>query len=169
MFILNFKVNGKRIWKIIVAFLIILIIALLAFVIFRIFNSAKSNSISNNPDVIEISSEEYTNFLKKSHEDIESYNGKKIKVVGYVYRLPDFSTTEFVIARTMVINNPRSSVVVGLLAEYKDATKFETGSWVEATGTIKIGNYNGSIPVLEISDIKTTTAPKDEFVYLPVD
>ena len=69
----------------------------------------------------------------------------------------------------MVIDNSSGAVVVGMLAECNEATKYETGSWIEATGTIELGNYNGEIPILEISNINTTTAPQDEFVYLPAD
>lgn len=169
MFILNFKVNGKKIWKFVLIILIVLIVSLLIFVGLKIFSSAKNNINLNNTDALEISSEEYTNFLKDSHENIQNYVGKKIKITGYVYRLPDFSSNEFVVARTMVIDNSSGAVVVGMLAECNEATKYETGSWIEATGTIELGNYNGEIPILEISNINTTTAPQDEFVYLPAD
>lgn len=169
MFILNFKVNGKKLWKIALVILIILIVALFIFVGLKIFNNAKVNSISSkDSEVLEITSEEYTNFLKASHDNINNYLGKKIKIVGYVYRLPDFSSNEFVVARTMIMDN-NTAVVVGIFSECNNASKYDTGSWIEVTGTIKKGNYNGEIPILEISNIKTIKAPEDEFVYMPVD
>ena len=170
MFILNFKVNGKKIWKIALIILIIMIISLLILVSLKIFNNAKKNSSSlKEADALEITSEEYTNFLKDCHNNINNYIGKKIKLVGYVYRLPDFGSNEFVIARTMVMDSNNTAVVVGLFSECEDASKYDTGCWIEVTGTIKKGNYNGEIPMLEISNIKTVTAPENEFVYLPTD
>lgn len=168
MFICNFKVNSKKLWKIILFLLVILIVALLVLASLKIFRP--NNSINTqSSEILEITSEEYTNFLKVSHENINSYNGKTVKIVGYVYKLPNFSSNEFVIARTMIFEDNSTAVVVGMLCECKDAEKYSSGTWLEVTGTIKKGNYNGEIPILEISDIKNTTAPKNEFVYLPTD
>lgn len=168
MFVCNFKINGKKIWKVCLIILSILIIALLIFTIFRIVSASK-NSIPKSSEVLEITTEEYTNFLKASHESINNYVGKTVKLTGYIYRLPDFSKNEFVLARTMIIDNSMGSVIVGMLCECEYSSKYDSGSWIEVTGTIKKGNYNGEIPVLEISNIKTIKAPQDEFVYMPID
>lgn len=169
MFICNFKLNSKKIWKVLLIILIVLIVFLLIFASIKIFNSNKMENSQNDNEVLEITSEEYTNFLKLSHENINNYIGKTVKIVGYVYRLPDFSNNEFVIARTMIIDNNSSAVVVGMLCEYSDAKKYTSGSWIEVTGSIKKGNYNGEIPILEISNVKNVSSPENEFVYLPTD
>ena len=168
MFICNFKINSKKIWKVCLVILTILIIALLIFAIFKMVSASKSN-LAESSNVIEITTDEYTNFLKASHESINNYVGKTYKLTGYVYRLPDFSSTQFVIARTMIIDDNQGAVIVGMLSECNTAQNFDSGCWIEATGTIKKGNYNGEIPILEISNIKTIKAPEDEFVYMPVD
>ena len=168
MFICNFKINIKKIWKICIVILFISIIILIGFAIFKIFFASKTNLPEENT-AIEITSDEYTNFLKASHESINNYIGKTFKLTGYVYRLPDFSSNQFVIARTMVINDNMGAVIVGMLSECDTAQNYESGSWIEATGTIKKGNYNGEIPILEISSVKTIKAPDEEFVYKPTD
>ena len=168
MFICNFKINGKKIWKVCLVILGILIIALMIFSIFKIVSTSK-HTLSEANDIIEITTNEYTNFLKSSHESINNYVGKTYKLTGYVYRLPDFSSTQFVLARTMIIDDNSGAVIVGILSECTTAQDYDSGCWVEATGTIKKGKYNGEIPVLEISNIKTIKAPEDEFVYMPVD
>lgn len=172
MFICNFKINTKKIWKITLVILTILIIVLMGFVIFRILNSNKGDikepKLEDN-NILEITSEEYTNFLKDCHENINSYIDRKIKIVGYVYRLPDFTTNEFVIARTMIIDDMNQAVVVGMLAECSEISKYDSGTWIEVTGTIRKGNYNGEIPIVETSNIKSVKAPSDEFVHSPSD
>lgn len=165
MFICNFKINGKKVWRTTLVLLIILIIALMLFVCSRIFGSNKDNN-SNN-EIIEITSDSYTSFLQDSHENMNSYINKNVKISGYVYRLPDFTSNQFVIARTMIIDNKTQAVVVGMLAQCTSSEKYESGSWVEVTGSIKVGNYNGEIPILEISNIKSIKAPESEFVYPP--
>ena len=65
MFICNFKINSKKIWKVTLVILIILITFLMFFVISKIFgnsNNDKSLSLSEN-SLVEITTEEYTNFL----------------------------------------------------------------------------------------------------------
>ena len=174
MFICNLKIDKKKIWKFLIILLIILTSLLLIFAVLNIFGSKNytnasdnKNKISSNSNVIEIKTDEYTNFLKDCHENIDGYIGKSFKITGYVYKLPDFSKSQFVLARTMIIDDRNTAVVVGILCENNSNKEYESGSWLEITGTIKKGNYNGEIPILEINNIKTTTAPKDEFVYLP--
>lgn len=166
MFICNFKIDTKKIWKVTLVILIILIVSLMIFVLSKIFNPTKNSSDSKENDVVEITTDSYTAFLKDCHENINDYIGKNFKITGYVYRLPDFTSRQIVIARTMIIEE-NQAVIVGMLSECSSAEKYDTGSWIEVTGEIKKGNYNGEIPILEISNIKTIKAPNNEFVYMP--
>lgn len=169
MFICNFKINTKKIWKTTLVILIILMFILMFWVTSKILGNSKNdvNSSFSENELVEIKTEEYTNFLKDCHENIDSYIGKNVKIIGYVYRLPDFTSNEFVIARTMIIDDNNQALVVGILAECTEISKYESGAWIEVTGTIQKGNYNGEIPVVEASSIKSVKAPTSEFVYLP--
>jgi uncharacterized membrane protein YcgQ (UPF0703/DUF1980 family) len=46
---------------------------------------------------------------------------------------------------------------------------FSDGTWVEVTGTITKGDYHGSIPVIEITEMTVCNKPIDEYVYPPDD
>ena len=52
---------------------------------------------------------------------------------------------------------------------YKNAKNFSDGTWVNISGEITKGDYHGTIPVIEIKDIKQCEKPKDEFVNPPDD
>lgn len=164
MFICNFKINGKKIWKVTLVILIILISILMIFALTKIFK-ASNKSIKSN--ALNITSESYTTFLKDCHENIDDYIGKTFTITGYIYRLPDFNTNQFVLARTMILDEKNQSVVVGILSQCSSAEKYSSGSWVTVTGCITKGNYNGEIPILDIIDISSTKVPESEFVYLP--
>ena len=83
MFICNLKINKKIIWKILITILIISITILIGFASFKIFFSYKdSNSTKQN--ILEINSDEYTNFLKASHENIDDYIGMDVNITGYI-------------------------------------------------------------------------------------
>ena len=108
----------------------------------------------------------YTQILLNSHKNVSEFIGKKIVTTGYVFRSNDFQSNRFVIARDMLINNSNANIV-GFLCEYTNATEFENNTWVEAHGTISLGDYYGPIPIIKISSIKKITTPEDIFVYPP--
>ncbi len=171
MYIRNFKLNGKMIFKIIFVILIILIFIMFAIGIFNIFNSnekvtSKSDGMPPNQVNI-ITATNYTNVLKTVHENMTPYIGKKIRFVGFVYRLYDFSNDQFVLARQMIVSPDLQAVVVGFLCHLNGAEKYKDGCWVEIEGTITKGEYHGEIPVIEIEKIKETKTPNDEYVYPP--
>ena len=115
---------------------------------------------------IHMNSENYTTILRDSHQNISKFVGKKIITSGYVFRADNFEKNRFVIARDMIVGESEASIV-GFLCEYEHATDFENNVWVEAHGTISLGNYYGPMPIIKIDTIKKITTPNDVFVYPP--
>ena len=169
MFVHNIKLNKNKTAKILIIITVILAIFLLLFSIFSVYKTSKEegNIVQENINIIEIPSNDYTNFLKDAHENIDDYIDMKVKLTGYVYRMPDFNNTQFVLSRTMILNSVNSGVVVGILTEYDNSSNFKDGEWVEVTGTIIRGNYKGEMPILKVINIKEVSAPSDEYVYPP--
>lgn len=151
-----YNVSSKKIIGI--AILVLILIVLLSIAI----NLIKSTV------AIEMTTDNYTNILKDCHKNPYNYVDKKIKTSGYIYRNADFSESQFVIARDMLINKNESQVV-GFLCEYEDIKEFENNVWVCAEGTISIGDYYGAIPIIKVSHIQRITTPNDTFVNLPSD
>ena len=166
MFICNLKFNSKKIIKILIIFFIVSISILIIYSLYSMYKTAKKDVSDNEAEIIEINSIDFTNFLKNSHEKINEYIGKKIKISGYVYRMPDFNNNQFVLSRTMVLDS-NNGVVVGILSEYDKANEFNDYDWVTVEGTIEKGNYNGEMPVLKINNISTSEQPENEYVYPP--
>lgn len=171
MFVCNVKMSGGIFKKIGIAIIALIIIAVFIIVGFRFYNATSKVVVRDTFDFskLEVTSNNYTNILKDSHENIDKYVGKKIKFTGFVYRLYDFNENQFVLAREMIISSDNHAVVVGFLSECDGASQFKDGSWIEADGIIEKGYYHGDIPVIKINNIKETDIPKDEFVYPPED
>ncbi len=77
-----------------------------------------------------ISAANYTNVLKTVHDNMNQYIGKKIKFVGFVYRLYDFPNDQFVLARQMIISPDLQAVVVGFFVSLewsRKNTKMDAG------------------------------------------
>lgn len=171
MFVYNVKLNGKKLVKIILVIIAIAITIYFAISTYMIYsNSFKVKDEINNTNVINISTNNYTNILKSVHDDIDSFIGKEICFSGYVYRLLDFKETEFVLARDMIISSNMQTLIVGFLCDCKNAQNFADNSWVEIKGEITKGSYHGDIPVIKIKEIKQIEKPQDNiYVYPPDD
>lgn len=107
MFIYNIKISGSKIFKIV--FAVICIITIIFFIlsalkIFKANSNVTVNDDIKQSDVAIIKPEDYTNILRMVYEDIDNYVGQKISFTGFVYRVPDISKTQFVLARNMYID-----------------------------------------------------------------
>ena len=122
MFIYNVKLNSKSIVKI--SFIILAIIVVIFFLIslYKIFSSTiKVNDSLDTPEVAYIQADNYTNILKSVYENVDTYVGQKICFSGYVYRNVDFSESQFVLARDMIMDNTQNKLIVGFLCSCKEA------------------------------------------------
>lgn len=172
MFVFNIKLNKKLIFKISLSlmFLIAIIVAVLG--ILQIIN--KSNNVDNNylndsipsSKIAQIKPQNYTNILKSVHENLDDYVGQKIAFSGYIYRVTGFSEDQFVLARDMDIGN-NQTLVVGFLSTSEKAKEFPTYTWIEITGEITKGYYNGEVPVLKILSIEKASKPENATVCVP--
>ena len=167
MFIYNLKVSKNTIIKIFISVSILIISAIILYSFYLIFIKTPNSTFNNDDEIIEINEKNYTNILKASNEDIDSYIGKKFKITGYVYRLLDFTDNQFVIARNMMVNENSSSIIVGFLCEYNKASLFPDDTWVQLIGKLEKGNYNGDIAMLKVLSITKTEKPENIFVLPP--
>lgn len=173
MFVYNLKVNGSKLYKIFFSCMVIFIVIAICFVMYKMFNGAKSSAENDRclpkNHVAKLTTSNYTNILKTVHENINQHLGLKINFTGYVYRVLDLKDNQFILARDMIISSDRQSVIVGFLCECDNAKDFSDNTWVEVTGEIRKGNYHGDMPIVNVTDIKSTDKPNDEFVYPPDD
>lgn len=171
MFVFNFKINGNKTAKIGLAILCIIVLLFTAFVCYRVIfnNFFKTNDDYLANATFELTTQNYTSVLQNVHNDIDTYVGQKIKFIGYVYRMYDFTDEQFVLARDMIVSSDFQTVVVGFLCHSEIAKNFETGRWVQVEGTITKGYYYGDMPIIEVEKIEQVEEPTDEYVYPPDD
>ena len=170
MFVYNINFNGKRLVKIIFVFIAIAITIYFVIAAYKIYNNSfKVRDQTYEPDIINITTENYTNILKAVHDDTQNYIGKKICFTGYVYRILDFKETEFVLARDMIISSDMQTLIVGFLCDHKNAKSFANETWVELTGEITLGDYHGNMPIIKVKEIKQIEKPTENIYVCPPD
>lgn len=176
---LNLRINGKKTLKYLLILMFIIIIIIFFIGIYNIFfkqtNDLKDKNLAlcdtiKTDKIFEISPQNYTNILKAVTENIDNYIGCKVHFTGYIYRLLDFSPIQFVLARDMIVNqNPLQSLVVGFLCEYKNASEFKDGEWVDVIGTIQKSDYYGEIAIIKVISIFKCDEPQNKYVSVPDD
>lgn len=170
MFIYNVKLNSKSIVKILLITITLIVLIFFIYSIYRIITeSFKVRDSVSAPEVTKLTCGNYTDVLKAVHDNLNDYIGYRFSFSGYVYRLDDFSSNQFVLARDMIISSNLETLIVGFLCESNNASQFENNSWVEVTGEIVEGNYHNPIPVLKITKIKKIDKPTENIYVYPPD
>ena len=169
MFIYNVKVSGTKLFKNIFLLIIIFVIILCGIVSYKVYKATITSGTDYKiQELTELNDKNYANILKMVHNDIDTYIGQKIKYSGFVYRVYDLETNQFVLARNMIISSDHQTVVVGFLCKYDDAIKYKDNTWIEIEGKINKCTYHGkNIPILEIMSIKEIVKPEDDLVPPP--
>ncbi|UFJ43090.1 TIGR03943 family protein [Brevibacillus humidisoli] len=96
----------------------------------------------------------------------KEFDGHKLRTMGFVYRQPGFKPNQFVVARFSVSCCTADASVYGILVESPNGSKYETDSWVEVSGTLRLRSMEGfDMLVLEGDSVKAVEAPDDPYVY----
>ncbi len=158
MFILNIKLNYKKI------LLLCLICAsiIAAIVEFGINDNVTQTSSKIEKYDYEITDENFIDNIKKLHENIDENINKTIKISGFVYTLADFNKDFFICGRYYATNI--ETQVAGIMCNYDGKMTLTENEWIEVTGTIIKGEYNGSVPVIKVNTITKVPAPANMYV-----
>jgi len=117
-------------------------------------------------DMVVMDDGNYFRWLKEIYDNMETYRGKKIEVVGFVFKDKQVKANEFVPARLLMTCCTADLQTVGMLCRYDNAKSLARDAWVKVTGTIKIIDYKGvKIPVIVADSIVNADKPENEYVY----
>lgn len=158
MFVVNFKLDLKKI------LVVCVLIAILAAAIIESGN-IKTSSVNANSDEnydYVMTEKNYTKTLKEIHENIDMNLGKSIKISGFVFKMPDFKEDFFVCGRNTIVNN--EDTIAGFLCQSKEARNLKDNEWIEITGIIIKGDYNGSMPIIKVGSMNKIDTPYNTFV-----
>ena len=143
MFVFNIKLDGNKTAKIFIGILCVILLLITFFVCYKlIFNSFfnTNDDVNLRDTVYDVNSQNYTNVLQNVHNHLNDYVGQKVKFSGFVYRLYDFTDSQFVLARNMIISSDYKYVVVGFLCDSNLISNYKDNDWIEVTGTITKGD-----------------------------
>lgn len=162
MFVINFKLNFKKILT------ICLVISVLSAIFIEFIASGANLKTTTTMKKDEskydyiLTEQNYLKILKEVHENISTSINKTVKFSGFVFRMDDFKDKYFVCGRNTIVNS--EDTVAGFLCESDDESKLLDNEWIEITGVIKEGTYNSTMPIIKVGSIKKIPAPPNTFV-----
>ncbi|MEG0074197.1 MAG: hypothetical protein RR922_04670 [Clostridia bacterium] len=158
MFIYNLKLNLK---------VVFVVLAILVAMFFVSLNFTKLLGIQKSPvknmDVdFSIDTDNFSDSIRQIHEDIDGNIKKRVRITGFVFRMPDFKKNVFVCGRNILVGG--EDKVAGILCELENAGEFKDGDWVSIYGEIRKGSYVSDMPIIKIKKIEKIAPYKDSYI-----
>jgi putative membrane protein len=131
----------------------------------RIMGSASvHNYVANWNPVITDNTFMYAMYVLELHP--QSFVGKNIDFVGFVYRNKEFRKNQFVVARFAITCCTADAQVLGLMCVYDNANVFAKDDWVRVKGVIKTEHdLTGTYPTVQVSSIEKIPPLKMPYVF----
>ncbi|UFT98375.1 TIGR03943 family protein [Radiobacillus kanasensis] len=115
---------------------------------------------------IKMSESLYSTYYQAINTDMEKYEGREITLNGFVCKEDGFASNQLVIGRFIITHCVADSSVIGFLSEFEDAASLPPDKWIEATGTIKIEEYNGvKMPIVDVTEWKEVERLEQPYLY----
>ncbi|TVY10438.1 TIGR03943 family putative permease subunit [Paenibacillus cremeus] len=117
-------------------------------------------------DQIEMKDQWFIEKLQALNTFPSHFEGKSIKIKGYIYRDPELKGNQFMIGRLAMTHCIADIAPYGIIAEYPDAASLGNDSWVTLTGTLSQTTYhNQPVIKLMVQGIEPATAPTIPYIY----
>lgn len=112
-------------------------------------------------------SEHYSYCLNEIYSNLDLYKGKEVEAIGFVFKDDQqFSDTNFVVGRLMMVCCAADMQTVGLLCHYDKAKDLQSDSWVRVIGAIgKTQTEGQTIPLIEVESVENVSKPEQDYIY----
>ncbi|BBH18675.1 UPF0703 protein YcgQ [Paenibacillus baekrokdamisoli] len=127
---------------------------------------AKLGMLLYKQDLIEMKDEWFIEKLQALNTFAANFEGKQIKVKGFIYREDGLSEDQFIIGRMAMTHCIADISPYGMIAEAPDASSYADDSWVTLTGTIATTTYhNQTVIKILIQSVEAAHAPTIPYIY----
>lgn len=116
--------------------------------------------------IIEMNEDIFISYYNQINENPKLFEGRTIKLSGFVFKEGDFSENQFVLARYLITHCVADASVIGFLSELEGANRLQQDSWVEIEGKMAVGTYEGyELPIIKVTKWNITTEPKEPYIF----
>lgn len=119
-----------------------------------------------NAEVIDMNEEVFDPYYGQISENPEKYEGRTLKMKGFVYKEKGFQPNQFALTRFLITHCVADATSIGFLTEFEKAQTLQQDTWLEVEGTLELTTYNGwEMPLLKVNSWKVIKEPKEPYVY----
>jgi putative membrane protein len=98
--------------------------------------------------------------------NVDKFVGKKIEMIGFVYREENFSENQMVVARFGLSCCVADASVYGTLSTGEMVKDLQDDQWIRVTGTITKTEYNDwTLPYIQIEQLDKIEQPDQPYIY----
>lgn len=117
-------------------------------------------------ETIKFTEENYIAMTTIIDQNPEKFVGKKVEILGFVFREHDFNEDQFVIARFGLSCCVADASVFGTLASFPEANQYGDDKWVKLKGTLSTTTYQDwMLPSIDVASIEVVEQPETPYVY----
>lgn len=116
--------------------------------------------------VIEMNGEIYSSYVEAMNMNPNDFEGRKIKVGGFVYKEEGLKANQLVLSRFLITHCIADASITGLITEFNQANEFEQDTWLEIEGTLGVTTYNGiELPLIKAEKWKVIKEPAQPYIF----
>jgi putative membrane protein len=117
-------------------------------------------------EIIQMDGSIFSSYLEMINRNPALFEGRKIKVSGFVYKEDGFEVSQLVVSRFLITHCVADASVIGFLTEFKQASKLEQDTWLEIEGTLEVTTYNGvTLPLIKADEWTVIEEPIEPYIY----
>ncbi|MGM7720744.1 TIGR03943 family putative permease subunit [Metabacillus sp. Hm71] len=117
-------------------------------------------------DMISLTEKDYIAMTSILDQNPKKFVGKKVEMMGFVYREDDFKEDQFVLARFGLSCCVADASVYGTLVTIPDAKQFGDDQWLKIEGTVTTINYHDlTLPYIKVTAVEEIEQPDEPYVY----
>ncbi|TKC20174.1 TIGR03943 family protein [Robertmurraya kyonggiensis] len=117
-------------------------------------------------ELIEMKEDIFASYYEAISDSPVNFQGKKIKVQGFVYKEKGMRGNQLVLSRFLITHCIADASIIGLMAELEKANEYPEDTWLEMEGTLDVMIYNGvEIPVIKAVNWKVIEEPTSPYIY----
>ena len=117
-------------------------------------------------EVIQMNDGIYSSYVEDMNMNPNDFEGRKIKVSGFVYKEEGLKENQLVLSRFLITHCIADASITGLIAEFNQASEFEQDTWLEIEGTLEVTTYNGiELPLIKAEKWTVIKEPDEPYIY----
>ncbi|WP_102345153.1 TIGR03943 family putative permease subunit [Bacillus sp. Marseille-P3661] len=106
-------------------------------------------------------------YYEKIGMEPQKYEGRKISLMGFVYKEEGLNPNQVVVSRFLVTHCIADASIIGFLTEFQqEVGDLEEDTWLELEGTLTMTTYNGlELPMIQAEKWTIIEQPEEPYVY----